>query len=343
MTDALAAMAAITLRFVAATNSPESFTVEAEPVPVGSSIFLHRVAAKHGPAMFGRTERVGELLKFAPSFSLKSGKTYQASLRLPSGVSLTRQFLVPKDRTPKTEPRVQAVYPSGKELPANLLKFYVCFSEPMRGGRAIFDQLRIERRDGSRVDSPWRRVELWNEDSTRLTLWIHPGRIKQGVNLRSSMGPVLQPGHEHDLVMDAGLTAISGRSLGTEFRHRFRAVAEDRQVPDPGNWKLNLSSGSEGQRLTVTADEPLDHALWKRHQWIESDAGVRIDGKVVIGDSERRWSFNPSKGWQPGDYWLCVDPWVEDLGGNGPGRPFERLVDAPESNLGVTRRAFTVR
>jgi hypothetical protein len=47
--------------------------------------------------------------------------------------------------------------------------------------------------DGKDIPDPWRRTELWNEDATRLTLWIHPGRVKEGVNLREEFGAVLDP------------------------------------------------------------------------------------------------------------------------------------------------------
>ena len=343
MTDALAVVAAIAIQFVADTNSPGKFTIEAEPAPVGSSVSLHRVSRITGPAMFGRVERVGKALVFVPTVPLKSGEEYMSRLRLPDGELVSKRFKVPPDSDPKPIPRVLAIYPSAKVLPANLLKFYVYFSEPMRGGRAIFDRVRIEGRHGAAIESPWRRVELWNEDYTRLTLWIHPGRIKRGVNLRESMGPVLKPGFEYELVIDASVAAVSGSKMKKEFRHRFRAGEEDRREPDPRKWKLSLSGSEPLRQLQVTADESLDHALWKRHQWIESKDGTQVAGEISIGDSERSWRFRPKAKWKPGSYWLCSDQWVEDLGGNGPGRPFERLVDEPEKVPGITRRVFTVR
>ena len=43
-------------------------------------------------------------------------------------------------------------------------------------------------------DGPFRETELWSEDGRRLTLWLHPGRQKTGVNLNTEIGPVLDPG-----------------------------------------------------------------------------------------------------------------------------------------------------
>jgi len=41
-------------------------------------------------------------------------------------------------------------------------------------------------------------------DAKRLSLWIHPGRIKNGVNLREELGPVLEPNRKYTLVLSGG-------------------------------------------------------------------------------------------------------------------------------------------
>ena len=71
-------------------------------------------------------------------------------------------------------PRLTAIYPTAHTLPANHLKFYLHFSQPMRQG-VFLDHCRLLDDHDQPVTEPFRETELWNEDGTRLTLWFHPG------------------------------------------------------------------------------------------------------------------------------------------------------------------------
>ena len=42
-----------------------------------------------------------------------------------------------------------------------------------------------------------------------------------------------------------------------------------------------------------------------------------------MADGERRWLFTPKTAWQSGEYKLVAQTLLEDLAGNGIGRPFE--------------------
>ena len=173
-------------------------------------------------------------------------------------------------------PKVLAVYPTAKAIPANLLKFYIYFSEPMREGREVFDLIRIVDSKGRTVEAPWRQVELWDADARRLTLWIHPVRIKRGVSLRQMTGAVLRAGEEYQLVVDERVQAMSGAALKKAYSHRFRAIPEDRSAPAPGDWKMEIPMAGSRRELQVSASESFDHVLWKRHQWIEDARGRRV-------------------------------------------------------------------
>nr|MBC8291339.1 hypothetical protein [Planctomycetota bacterium] len=145
-----------------------------------------------GPPVFGRYSLVESRLVFKPRYPLLPGVKYAAIGKTIKGKPIRSSFVVPEPAKSKP-PQVTDFFPSGKTFPANCLKFYIHFSQPMREGRAVFEQIRIIGPDGKIVPDPWRRTELWNEDATRLTMWVHPGRIKQGVNLRDEFGPVLKP------------------------------------------------------------------------------------------------------------------------------------------------------
>lgn len=110
--------------------------------------------------------------------------------------------------------QVVAIYPTAAELPANQLKFYLHFSQPMRQTREIFEHIDLLGPQGRPVEDPWRRTELWSEDGKRLTLLIHPGRIKQGIQLGTLLGPVLDPDQSYTLIVHATMLDANGRPLG---------------------------------------------------------------------------------------------------------------------------------
>ncbi|MEM7015065.1 MAG: hypothetical protein AAF585_26700, partial [Verrucomicrobiota bacterium] len=202
-----------------------------------ATLTLHRVNGNDiGSAMFGSQKRNGKQIEFHPAVRLSRGATYRAVLKT-NDDSHTADYQVPLVET--ITPNLTAIFPTPRQLPANLLKFYLYFDQPMREGREIFEQVHIEDiESGKRVDAPWRRQELWTADARRLTLWIHPGRVKRGVNLREELGPVLYPNRKYALVIDATVRSANGEPLGKEIRHEFSTSAEDYKRPLPEEWTL---------------------------------------------------------------------------------------------------------
>jgi hypothetical protein len=244
-------------------------------------------------------------------------------------------------------PRITEVYPSDDKLPANCLKFYVHFSQPMREGRAIFEQITIEDDRGNVVPDPWRRVELWNAAATRLTIWIHPGRIKQGVNLREDFGPVLKPGGKYRLVVSPELQDASGLPIGARFEKRFIAVAEDHQRPLPSKWNVTAPQAGTREPLLIDLGEPLDHALLHRFVKVSGPLG-QIVGLARVKKNESEWQFIPERSWDEGSHHVQVDGRLEDLAGNTPLRVFDtdlsgKQVAAPLLRLPFRPVAITKR
>ena len=284
-----------------------------------------------GAPVFGLYTLQNSRLVFRPRYPLLPGVKYAAIGWTAKGKPVRSVFVVPslgKSRPP----RVTGLFPSGRTLPANCLKFYIHFSQPMREGRAIFEQIQILGPDGKPIVDPWRRTELWNEDATRLTMWIHPGRIKQGVNLREEFGPVLRAGKEYRIVVSSVVRDAKGNRLEEPFEKRFRAAAEDRSRPAPQKWKLNSPTIGTGELLEVVFDKPLDRALLNRMLVVKRD-GKTVSGQVSVPAGELRWRFTPKENWLPGEHSLHVDGRLEDLAGNTPLRVFDtNLSDGPAGN-----------
>ncbi len=233
---------------------------------------------------------------------------------------------------PKTlpPPTVRAVSPTGKELPANALRFYVHFTTPMTRGAAA-DHLSLVC-DGKPVAEPFLDPgeELWSGDGTRLTVLLHPGRVKAGI--ASSPGPVLEAGKRYTLRVAAGWPDEHGRKLAQGFESRFVAGPPAVTAIDPGRWVVKAKPDLVSVRFGRVLDEPLVSRLL-------TVAGVPGVGEAT--DGGRGWRFTPRQPLPPGEYTLTAAATLEDPCGNRVGRPFEAGPDAPPATAASVR--FVVR
>lgn len=286
-----------------------------------------------GPPILGTCQTEGKQWVYTPRYRLASNQSYQATLELSPTKRLTRRYRTPQQKA-SPPPIVERVYPTTDQLPANHLKFYIFFSRPMREGREIFDQIELRDENDQSVREAWRRTELWTDDARRLTLWIHPGRIKTGVNLREDEGPVLEAGHEYSLVIKAGLKDSQGRSLKKPFIKKFQVQDDDRKRPLPLDWKITTPSAGTRECVKLDFGEPLDYALLFKFLEIRDSQGKPVPGKIVIGKKESSWKFYPKSPWQSKTFQIQVDGLLEDLAGNTPLRLFDTDLVQPPTHEG---------
>lgn len=286
---------------------PATGTVQATGVSSGE-IQVFAGDAPGVPAMAGSTALRNGVLTFTPRYPLVAGVPYRALL---NGLSVS--FELTKRASEPTQ--LLRMYPSIATLPANQLKLYLEFSQPMsRGG--VWSHIRLVRDDGKVVELPFLEIdqELWSPDQRRLTVLFDPGRIKRGVTPQVEMGEVLEPGRGYTLVVGREMPDATGQPLASEFRRQFRVAPPLREGVDAKKWKLTAAQ----DLLTVEFDRPLDWALL---QHVLSVKGV--DGTAVIDRDETRWRFTPARPFKPGRYELIIDMALEDLAGNRIGRPFD--------------------
>src|SRR5215469_6062875 len=102
-------------------------------------------------------------------------------------------------------PHAVDIWPTANRLPANILRFYVQFSEP---AEAVFDpaQLRLITATSALVPDAFLMLneELWSPDGRRLTVLMEPGRIKRGMGSDLTHGPALVPGRSYRLEVATG-------------------------------------------------------------------------------------------------------------------------------------------
>jgi len=270
-------------------------------------------------------------LRFTPRFPFMPGRTHRAVLNLAGHPVLRLSFRIDAPAlSPKT--RVAQVFPSGDVVPANLLRIYVHFSHPMTR-RGIARYVRLEP-----VESAFLEMEdgLWDPAGQRLTLFLHPGRIKRGLALHDDLGSLLRPGSRYRLVIAKEAEDEDGVPLIEEFSKVFSVSEEDRTSPNVHKWNVTPPHAGGREPLIVRADKPLDAALFARLLRVE-DAG----GRVVLGESsveaqETSWRFVPGQAWKSGAYTVRIGAQLEDLAGNRPTRLFDELT-APNGRRAESR------
>lgn len=300
-----------------------------------------------GTPLFGSVMQEGRSLRFVAAAPWMAGVSYIAvfdprggatlavaeASQIPSATEvrgsgrLVLAFELPGEGKPGTLPGLR-IYPAGVTVPANHLKVYLQFTEPMEQGVAL-EKVSLHTVNGKRVSGAFRETELWSPDGKRLTLWLHPGRQKTGVSLNEEEGAVLEAGKAYELSVSKSWRSVAGRSLAADAVWRFKAAEADHSRVALADWKLILPKSARDS-VTIEFTEGLDHAMLQSAIAVEA-AGFQNEsrGEVMVSDDGLQWSFRPAKPWTPGLWRLRVNPLLEDLAGNNLERAFEEDVQNP--------------
>ena len=220
---------------------------------------------------------------------------------------------------------VESIDPGVDEVPSNLLRFAVTFSEAMEDGSA---EGRIHLLDAAGDELPGALLgmppELWDRGHRRLTVLLEPGRIKRGLEPNVQAGPPLREGDTVTLVVDSGVRDSGGAELASGARRTYRVGAPIRSRVDPGLWDVRWPAASTDP-LVVRFDRPLDRALVLRCLRALGADGHPIPGRTELDAEARVWTFTPTEGVVHG---LRIDTRLEDLAGNSVRRVFDRDLEA---------------
>ncbi|MDA8017957.1 MAG: hypothetical protein MPN21_10970 [Thermoanaerobaculia bacterium] len=287
------------------------------------------------PPLLGSYSLDGSNLRFKPRFSPTPGLVIEASFAIErwAGRSdsrvLTASYLVPRPEVERTA-QVEAIYPATQTVPANLLRFYVHFSAAM-SARHVLPQIELLDGGGNAIETAFVEVEggLWDPSRSRLTLFIHAGRVKRGVGPNQALGPVLEEGKNYTLRVGEQALDAHGRHLVETYEHRFTAGPEDHVSPSPVSWTLEPPRSSD-EPLRVSLVEPADVALLQRMPAVLGDAGRPVAGRIDVSKDGSSFAFLPEGAWEPGNYELWVPAALEDPSGNRIGRKFEETRSSTE-------------
>ena len=218
---------------------------------------------------------------------------------------------------------VRHVYPSGAELPENMLRFYIEFSAPM-GRASALDHVRLIAENGDHVIDPFLPVEaeFWTPDRTRFTLFFDPGRVKRGIKPNRDLGRALVRGKRYALVIGERWPDGRAQPLKSSYRHEFTVVPAIEKPLDPRGWKIAPPMPLTRDPLVVTFPWALDYGLLQRALGVRR-GGTDVPGEIAIDDGEKRWSFTPRDPWATDNYTLIALTLLEDPAGNRLGRAFE--------------------
>lgn len=293
-----------------------------------------------GPSMLGRYEHTGDSVSFTPRLALSAGATYRARLHVPLREA-SLDYSVPQ-HPPGEAPKVASIYPSARVLPANQLRFYIYFDRSMRGGRDLFNHLRLLNQAGSEIEAPWLEDEIWDEQNNCLVLYIHPGRIKRGVQLREVMGPVLHENQSYSLVVRSEWTDLTGNTLGRDTVKTFSTSAERRTRINLSDWQMAVPGAGTRDPLVLTMKHSLDYRSLLAGLTLMQQGGRTVEGTVSTGRDEASWCFTPRDPWQPGSYHVEVNAELEDVAGNTPERPFDLDLHSPREPEQSLRMPFQI-
>jgi hypothetical protein len=305
---------------------PEVFSVRVVPAVAGEQ-----------PPMLGSYGLTAECVRFCPRFPLQRGIKYRAVFDWPhlqasqnsraargTHFHICADLVVPVSRTGHP-PRVVAIYPSGDELPENLLRIYIQFSAPMSQGNC-YSRLHLrDETSGTEVQQPFLELpqELWSPDGTRLTLLLEPGRVKHDLVPRGELGPILVSGRTYSLRIDADWPDAEGRPLGASRCKTFRAAKAEFNRLDPNSWTIESPHSGTTAPLLVRFPKPLDRAMLERVIRVLGPAGVEVAGTIEVIREETCWTFQPREVWSTQRHVLVVSTLLEDSAGNNIRRPFE--------------------
>ena len=283
---------------------------------------------KAGPAMIGDYQRAGDSLQFRPRFGVEPGRTYRAVFGPVEGPVVTKDYHVAL-RNGGALSSVVKIYPTADVLPANVLRFTIHFSQPMRGGKEIFNQIEILDADGNVVNDAWLLDEIWDETGQVLIIYIHPGRIKWGVILRDVFGPVLYPDRTYTLVVRGSMLDANGQKIGKDYTKKFRTTAEDRVRINLSDWKIEAPKAGTNLPLVLSFPKSLDHNSLSKLLTVKDAKDNLVASTISPSKDEKSWSFTPARPWESQEYRVVVDSKFEDVAGNMPQRPFDLDIKAP--------------
>ena len=298
------------------------------------------------PALWGAYQAEGGCLVFRPRHRPAPGMALHAAFRGEifdrlAGTNGTKsQQLHLELAAAPSATEVAEIWPTGDTLPENQLRLYVTFSAPM-SLKGIENNLRLRDAAGDEIADAFVDVPggLWDPGRRRLTLILHPGRVKSGIAIGEQMGKVLTKGQEIHLEIGPQARDAEGAPLREGRSCTWTIGPPQTGALDSARFRLDVGPGDRAP-LEIEAPVPLDRAL-ALTSFAVRHGERELSGHLEVEPGERRLRFHPDQPWHRGQsHTLEIGPQLEDAAGNRLGASFERDPTRPVETEGA-RISFT--
>lgn len=237
---------------------------------------------------------------------------------------------------------VNEIYPSAKEVPANILKWYIQFSQPVNPVK-IYEHINFLDQHGKLIDRSILHLgaPLLSEDGTLLTVWVEPGRQKQLLGPNQHLGSVFEPHQQYTLYIANTLKDAQGVPIAKSVRHTFTTIEADRIKPALSNWNIAPLKVDTRQPLAITSNEHLDYGS------LLDALRVLLDGDEIVGtlsydNQTATIHFTPTENWKKGTYTVQLAYQLEDLAGNNLKHLFDRPLHKEQDELRAEQLTLSV-
>jgi hypothetical protein len=271
-------------------------------------------------SILGEIKSMGHKHRFVPVIPFSAGQSYEIRKE---GKNLT-SFKV-KEQMTLASPQILTIFPTKDTVPENLLKMYFIFSTPMQEVGNAIDFIHIYNETEQREVDLFLNLEkgLWNQDHTRLTLWLDPGRIKTGLIPNKLLGTPLKQGNSYILTVSNNWKSARGAPLPKNYTKRIVVGKKDKHKPDIMLWELSDPNANTKEALSIYFGESMDAVLAQESLQILYKSEIPVKGKFMLGKDEKSIIFIPLNSWNKGIYDISSHAIIEDLAGNNMNHLFD--------------------
>jgi hypothetical protein len=207
--------------------------------------------------------------------------------------------------------------PSGGMVPANLLRLHVRFDHPP--DVELASAARLLDATGTIISHAFLDLPggLWSADGLRLTLMLHPGRIKSGLTARESLGVAVAEGQELVVEIETGggsvrLPLVVGPAVTTPI--------------DPDLWDIREATPGTREPLMIMFDRVMDAESIATSLALRGSQDQLLLGRWQVRADGRSAVFLPNQPWPDSGIRADAAADLEDVAGNRPGLAFEMPI-----------------
>ena len=238
--------------------------------------------------------------------------------------------------------QVSGIYPNTKEVPANVLKWYIRFSKPVNPVK-IYDHITFLDEVGNPINRSILNLgaALLSQDGTLLTVWVEPGRQKQLLGPNLELGSVFTPHTKYSLHIANTLKDKQGKALVQSITHQFKTTRPDKKKPSLEEWEIIKPQANLRNALRIKTKDNLDYGSFLDAFSIHYKGEI-TEGTLTWDSTKKLIEFMPIKIWNKGSYTIHLKETLEDVAGNNLVHLFDRPLNETPQETPLKELVFTV-